>query len=69
MDSQSFINMAMAVAGFFGGWTVNSLSRSISKIEDRISNFVAKDDYREDTKRIMDMLDKIFDKLDNKVDK
>jgi cell fate (sporulation/competence/biofilm development) regulator YmcA (YheA/YmcA/DUF963 family) len=61
--------MAMGVAGFFGGWTVNSLSRSISKIEDRISNFVAKDDYREDTKRIMDMLDKIFDKLDNKVDK
>jgi cell fate (sporulation/competence/biofilm development) regulator YmcA (YheA/YmcA/DUF963 family) len=61
--------MAMAVAGFFGGWTVNSLSRSINKIEDRISNFVAKDDYREDTKRIMDMLDKIFDKLDNKVDK
>ena len=61
--------MAMGIAGFFGGWTVNSLSRSISKIEDRISNFVAKDDYREDTKRIMDMLDKIFDKLDNKVDK
>jgi cell fate (sporulation/competence/biofilm development) regulator YmcA (YheA/YmcA/DUF963 family) len=61
--------MAMAVAGFFGGWTVNSLSRSISKIEDRIGNFVVKDDYREDTKRIMDMLDKIFDKLDNKVDK
>ena len=59
----------MGVAGFFGGWTVNSLSRSINKIEDRISNFVAKDDYREDTKRIMDMLDKIFDKLDNKVDK
>jgi hypothetical protein len=61
--------MAMGVAGFFGGWTVNSLSRSISKIEDRIGNFVVKDDYREDTKRIMDMLDKIFDKLDNKVDK
>ena len=61
--------MAMGIAGFFGGWTVNSLSRSINKIEDRISNFVAKDDYREDTKRIMDMLDKIFDKLDNKVDK
>ena len=69
MDPQSFINMAVGVAGFFGGWTVNSLSRSISKIEDRIGNFVAKDDYREDTKRIMDMLDKIFDKLDNKVDK
>ena len=59
----------MGVAGFFGGWTVNSLSRSISKIEDRIGNFVVKDDYREDTKRIMDMLDKIFDKLDSKVDK
>jgi cell fate (sporulation/competence/biofilm development) regulator YmcA (YheA/YmcA/DUF963 family) len=69
MDSQNLINIAIGVAGFFGGWTVNSLSRSISKIEDRISNFVAKDDYREDTKRIMDMLDKIFDKLDNKVDK
>jgi cell fate (sporulation/competence/biofilm development) regulator YmcA (YheA/YmcA/DUF963 family) len=69
MDSQNLINIAMGVAGFFGGWTVNSLSRSISKIEDRIGNFVVKDDYREDTKRIMDMLDKIFDKLDSKVDK
>jgi hypothetical protein len=73
MENQTLINLAFGVAGAFGGWILNSLSRSIIRIEDRISEmplqYVTRDDYRNDISEIKGMLGKIFDKLDNKVDK
>lgn len=73
MESQTLINLAFGVAGAFGGWILNSLSRSIIRIEDRIAEmplqYVTRDDYRNDITEIKGMLGKIFDKLDNKVDK
>jgi hypothetical protein len=73
MDNQTLLNIAFAVAGAFGGWILNSLSRSIIRIEDRIAEmplqYVTRDDYRNDINEIKGMLGKIFDKLDNKVDK
>ena len=73
MDTQVFINIAIALAGFFGGWVLNSLSKSIIRIEDRISElpliYVTKDDYKRDIDEIKSMLVRIFDKLDEKVDK
>jgi len=73
MDNQTLLNLAFGVAGAFGGWILNSLSRSIIRIEDRISEmhlqYVTRDDYRNDINEIKGMLGKIFDKLDNKVDK
>lgn len=73
MDNQTLINLAFGVAGAFGGWILNSLSRSIIRIEDRISEmplqYVTRDDYRNDINEIKGMLSKIFDKLDSKVDK
>ena len=73
MDNQTLINLAFGVAGAFGGWILNSLSRSIIRIEDRIAEmplqYVTRDDYRSDITEIKGMLGKIFDKLDNKVDK
>jgi len=73
MDQQMLINIAFGVAGGFGGWILNSLSRSILRIEDRISElplqYVTRDDYRSDIADIKGMLARIFDKLDNKVDK
>jgi hypothetical protein len=73
MDNQTLLNLAFGVAGAFGGWILNSLSRSIIRIEDRISEmplqYVTRDDYRNDINEIKGMLSKIFDKLDNKVDK
>ena len=73
MDSQSLINALMGLAGFFGGWTINSLTKAIAKIEDRLQEmpdkYVAKDDYKDDIKSIHEMLNKIFDKLDGKADK
>ena len=73
MDNQTLINLVFAVGGGLGGWILNSLSRSIIRIEDRISEmplqYVSRDDYRNDINEIKGMLGKIFDKLDNKVDK
>ena len=73
MDSQTLINIGFGVAGAFGGWILNSLSRSIIRIEDRITDmplqYVTRDDYRADIADIKGMLARIFDKLDGKVDK
>lgn len=73
MDTQLLLNIAFALAGFFGGWTINSLSKSIIKIEDKMADmpliYVTKEDYRGDIAEIKSMLGKIFDRLDNKVDK
>lgn len=73
MDTQTLLNIAFGVVGAFGGWILNSLSRSIIRIEDRISElplqYVTRDDFRNDVNEIKGMLNKIFDKLDNKVDK
>jgi len=59
--------------GALGGWVLNSLSRSILRIEDRLlelpMQYVTKEDYRMDISEIKEMLNKIFDRLDNKVDK
>lgn len=73
MDAQTVINIAIALSGFFGGWVLNSLSRSIIRIEDRISElpliYVTKDDYKRDIDEIKGMLVRIFDKLEEKADK
>ena len=73
METQTIINIAIALSGGFGGWILNSLSRSIIKIEDRLADmpllYVTKDDYTTDIAEIKGMLGRIFDRLDNKVDK
>jgi capsular polysaccharide biosynthesis protein len=73
MDTQSLINIAFGIAGFFGGWVLNTLSKSIIRIEDRISEmpllYVTKDDYKRDIDEIKGMLTRIFDKLEDKADK
>ena len=73
MEAQDLINIAFGLAGFFGGWVINSISKSIIRIEDRISElpllYVTKDDYKRDIDEIKAMLTRIFDKLDEKADK
>ena len=73
MEAQDLINIAFGLAGFFGGWVINSISKSIIRIEDRIAElpllYVTKDDYKRDIDEIKAMLTRIFDKLDEKADK
>lgn len=73
MDMQWLVNIGFGAAGAFGMWILNRLSRSVEKIEDNIKDmplrYVTRDDYRSDITEIKGMLGKIFDRLDNKVDK
>ena len=63
----------VGIAGAFGGWVLNSLSRSIIRIEDRIAEmplqYVTKDDYRSDITEIKSMLHDIYKELRTKADK
>lgn len=73
MEPQFLINILFAAAGAAFGWILNSISRSIIRIEDRIAEmpmmYVNRDDYRSDIHEIKGMLGKIFDRLDQKADR
>jgi hypothetical protein len=73
MDYQVLFNIAVCIAGFFGGWTLNRIYTAIDRLDGDVRNmpvmYVTKDDYRDDIKDMNRKLDKIFDLLQNKVDK
>lgn len=73
MDYQVLFNIAVAVAGFFGGWTLNRIYQAIDRLDHDVrgmpTQYVSRDDYRNDIKDIRDILGKIFDKLDGKADR
>lgn len=73
MDYQILFNIAVAIAGFFGGWTLNRIYIAIDRLDGDVRSmphdYVSKDDYKADIREMRDLLGKIFDKLDNKADK
>ena len=73
MDNQQLFNVIISIAGFLAVFAVNTTSRKLQKMEDRISElpkeYVAKDDYRSDIGEVKSILKQIFDKLDAKADK
>lgn len=77
MENQHLIN-AMLAGGFTVlGWfarelwaAVKELKADLAKLrEDLPKEYVLRSDYRNDIREIKTMLEKIFDKLDKKVDK
>lgn len=66
-------NLAVAVAAFFGGWTLNSITKAIERLDVDVRkmphDYVTKDDYKQDIRELKDITRQIFDKLDHKVDK
>lgn len=73
MDNQQLFNLVVSVAGFLAVYVINTLTRQIQRLEDKVNNlphdYVQKDDYRSDIKEVKQILNQIFDKLDNKADK
>ena len=73
MEVQQLFNAIVSIAGFLAVYVINTLTRQITKLEDKINNmpheYVIKDDYRSDIAEIKDILKQIFNKLDNKQDK
>jgi hypothetical protein len=73
MDAQTLINLGLGLIGFFGGWVINSITRSVERLDVDVRNmqkeYVTKDDYHRDIDEIKAMCKQIFDKLDAKADK
>jgi hypothetical protein len=72
-DGQVFFNLAVGIAGMFGGWILNNISRSIERLDKDVRamplTYVTRADYRADIDEIKAMLMRINDKLDDKADK
>ena len=76
-DGQHFFNTAITLCGALGGWILKTIWDAIKEIKVDIKelnrevnqDFVRKDDFKDAVKDIKDMLGKIFDRLDSKVDK
>lgn len=74
---QNIIDLAlggvMVVIGWFARelWAaVKELKADLSKLrEDLPKEYVAKDDYRQDIRELKDIMNKVFDKLEHKLDK
>jgi len=73
MEIQVLFNIIVGVAAFFGGWSLNQITRSIERLDKDVRNmpltYVTQTTYQRDIDDIKAMLSKIFDKLDEKVDK
>jgi hypothetical protein len=73
MEMQVLFNIVVGVAAFFGGWSLNQITRSIERLDKDVRNmplnYVTQTTYQRDIDDIKNMLSKIFDKLDEKVDK
>jgi hypothetical protein len=73
MEMQVLFNVVVGVAAFFGGWSLNQITRSIERLDKDVRNmpltYVTQTTYQRDIDEIKGMLDKIFNKLDEKVDK
>ena len=73
MENQIIFNIGVALVGFLGGWVLNNISKSIDRLDVDVRamphTYVTREDYREDMREVKDMLNKIFDRLDAKVDK
>ena len=77
MENQHLINMFLGIGMTVGGWFARELWGAVKDLradlaalrEDLPKEYVAKDDYREDIREIKALLERIFEKLDAKVDK
>jgi cell fate (sporulation/competence/biofilm development) regulator YmcA (YheA/YmcA/DUF963 family) len=75
--NQDLINLGITFFGAGVGWTmkslweaVRSMQKEIKEVERQLhTQYVSKDDYRQDLVEIKDMLKQIFDKMDKKADK
>ena len=77
MDNQQLFNLVVSIAGFLAMFIFYQIMQRLQRSEDALttlrdklsSEYVHKDDYRDDIRELKDMVRQIFDKLDNKQDK
>jgi len=73
LDIQTIFNVLISALGVLAMWILNGISNKIKDLENDNKEmphyYVSKEDYRSDISDIKQMLNKIFDRLDAKVDK
>lgn len=72
MDQQ-LLNILFGAALTVAGWFARELWSAVQELKTDLSKlplvYVLQQDYRDDTKEIKEMLNKIFDRLEKKADK
>ena len=77
METQALINFGFVLVSGVLGWfaremwsAVKELKGDLAKLREELpKTYVTKDDFKSDMQRVLDMLDKIWTKLDGKADK
>jgi len=77
MMRQDFINLGITFFGAGVGWMLKTLWEAVKALQSEIKDmerelhtqYISKDDYRQDLAEIKDMLKQIFDKIEKKADK
>lgn len=77
MEFQTLLNALFGAVLMLSGWVlrtvwdaVNGLKRDIQDLERHLPDtYVRRDDYKDDMAEVKEILHKIFDRLENKVDK
>lgn len=77
MDYQALLNIVLGVALSIGGWFVRQMWDAVQKLKDDLKNievdlpthYVRKDEMAARFDRIEELLDKLYERLENKVDK
>jgi hypothetical protein len=77
METQALINFGFVLVSGVLGWfaremwsAVKELKTDLAKLREELpKTYVTKDDFKSDMQRVLDMLDKIWTKLDGKADK
>lgn len=68
VDYQVLFNIAFGAAGFFGGWVLNNLSKSIERLDSDVRamplTYVSRDDWKDAMKEMKDEMRSGFDKID-----
>jgi antirestriction protein len=77
MEMQQIIDLGLGVVSTVIGWfarelwsAVKELKADLSRLrEDLPREYVTKDDYRQDIRELKEIMNKVFDRLEHKVDK
>jgi hypothetical protein len=77
MDKQDLINLVFGASASVLGWfaremwaAVKELKADLAKLREELPrSYVVRDDYKDDIREIKEMLTKLFDRIDGKVDK
>lgn len=68
MDYQVLFNIAFGIAGVFGGWVLNNITKSVERLDTDVRamphTYVTKDDWKDAMREMKDEMRSGFDRID-----